>query len=154
MLSFLSNIFMFIIAIGIVPICFLEMQYRDPTEQFLPKISITLIIIGVLIFVFSNENGDKEEELEEREEPYQYNDNIYYDSNNKEYNNGYKRGRNWQYYSQNMGNNYNLKENTKMNLNKLYKTKEFNQMCLKKGKNWKNKFISFNNENLNKIKKE
>ena len=129
------------------------MQYRDPTEQFFPKISITLIAIGLLICFFNIENEEKEEELEQRDEPYQYNDNIYYDKKNQDYNNGYLHRTNNAYNTQkDMGFYYNLKDNTQSELNKLDKTKEFNEMCSKKGNDWKNNFISFNNKNIDKLK--
>ena len=67
------NLLVLLISIGIIPICILEYQYRDPNLTFLPKFSISLILIGFLIWYFSsNENEDLYE-------AYQYGDNVYYD---------------------------------------------------------------------------
>ena len=126
------NFFFCIIVCGLIPICFLEFQFRDPTELFLPRISITLIFIGFVIWYFS----------ENEEEEIQYGDNVYYDNKNTKYNN---------YYSNIMANkSYNYKtdinsyeqitrENTNKEVDKLWKSKEFQEMRIEKGtdpRNW------------------
>ena len=126
------NFFFCIIVCGLIPICFLEFQFRDPTEIFLPRISITLIFIGFVIWYFS----------ENEEEEIQYGDNVYYDNKNTKYNN---------YYSNIMAKkSYNYKtdinsydqitqENTNKELDKLWKSKKFQEMRIEKGtdpRNW------------------
>ena len=113
------NLLIFITAIGIFPIFFLEIQFRDPTEIFLPKITITLIIIGSAALYFSNENKNEDiknynyeqneynedevkedfnyvqsqyNENEDKENVNyinQYNDNVFYNNKNEKYNKNY-----------------------------------------------------------------
>ena len=77
------NLFIFITLIGIIPLFFLEYQYRDPTEPFFPKISIVLIAIGFLIWYFSEEQKDN---YNNNKGAYPYNNNI---NNNYNRNNNY-----------------------------------------------------------------
>ena len=112
------NFFIFITLIGIIPLCFLEYQYRDPTEPFFPKISIILIAIGFLIWYFSDEQNEnvnnnnvvtpiynnnynrnnnnlsnEENENDNEDDDYygapEYGDNVYYNKDNINYNNNY-----------------------------------------------------------------
>ena len=80
------NFFIFIALIGIIPICFLEYQYRDPTEPFIPKISLILIIIGLFIWYFSDEQNENKNKIEKP--VYFKNNNYYSDNNSINYSNG------------------------------------------------------------------
>ena len=127
------NLFFCIIVCGLIPICFLEFQFRDPTEIFLPKISITLILIGFVIWYFS-ENDEEEEN--------QYGDNVYYDIKNTKYNNNYSKimaNKSYNYKTDMNSYEQITKENTKKELDKLMKTKKFQEMLREKGtdqRNW------------------
>ena len=131
------NLFFCIIVCGLIPICFFEFQYRDPTELFLPKISITLIIIGFVIWYFSENDEDENDE-----DVIQYGDNVYYNIKNTKYNNNYSNMMaNKSYIYKTDMNSYQqiTKENTKKELDKLMKTKEFREMSREKGndsRNW------------------
>ena len=131
MASFIINFLTFIIIIGIIPILLIEFNLRDPTEPFLPKITITLILIGFVIWYFSNENSNDDDNDIVGE--YQYGDNVFYNPKD--------------YYSQKYNNNLNrsycyqadmdtydkiTKENTKREILKLYDTKQFIDMYKKK----------------------
>ena len=47
MSSIIINFLMIIIIIGLIPILLIEFNMRDATEPFLPKITITLVLIGL-----------------------------------------------------------------------------------------------------------
>ena len=123
----LLNLFFCMIICGLIPICFLEFQFRDPTEAFLPKISISLILIGFVIWYFSEDKDDD--------------DNVFYDIKNTKYNNYYKETIGNKSYCYEMDpNSYDriTKENTKRELDKLMKTKQFREMFREKGNDLKN----------------
>ena len=137
MSSCIINCLTFIIIIGIIPILLIEFNLRDPTEPFLPKITITLILIGFVIWYFSNENSNDNDNDSDRE--YQYGDNIFYnpkDYYSQKYNNNLKRS----YCVQTDMETYDkiTRENTKREIEKLYETKQFKDMYFQKGENPKN----------------
>ena len=124
-----KNLLIFIITIGIIPICLFEFIFRDPTEAFFPKISITLIIIGLAIWYFS----EGEEEPDDIK-------NIFYDERNVSYNQKYYNMKNRSYCYRTDLNSYNqiTKKNTELEREKLYKTREFRAMYEEKGEDMKN----------------
>ena len=159
------NFFIFITLIGIIPLCFLEYQYRDPTEPFFPKISIVLIAIGFLIWYFSeeqNENSnnvvtpkhnknnnnfpneendnDNDNEVDDYYGAPEYGDNIYYNKDNINYNNQYINFGNKTYCNKTDWNTYKniVKDNTFLQLSKLVQKKEFLDMASKQGEDMKN----------------
>ena len=126
MSSCIINFLIFIIIIAIIPLVLIEFNFRDPTEAFLPKYTLTLILIGFVIWYFSNEDDN-------------YDDNVFYNYNNNYYNNNINPKRSYCYNQTDM-NTYNriTKENTKRELEKLTQTKEFREMYLQKGENLEN----------------
>ena len=127
-LDVIKNLLIFIITIGIIPICLVEFIFRDESEIFFPKICITLIILGLVIWYFSDETPDDTE-------------NIFFDERNKSYNQKYYDMKNKSYCIQYDMNTYAQlsKNNTELEKNKLYETNEFREMYLEKGddlKNW------------------
>ena len=69
--NFLLNFIIFAISITIIPSFVFEYQIRDPSEFFVPKISITLILIGILIWYFHQSDEDDDD----------YYANVYEDNN-------------------------------------------------------------------------
>ena len=128
------NLFFCIIVCGLIPICIIEFQFRDPTELFIPKISITLILIGFVIWYFSNEdNNEYNGNYDEK-----YDDNIYYNNKNRSYNYNYMINKS--YCQKTDMNAYDkiTKENTERELDKLRKTNAFREMYMEKGDDMNN----------------
>ena len=104
---------------------------RDATEPFLPKITITLVLIGFIVWYFANEDDGE----------YNYGDNVFYNSNNndsKTYNETKINYRNYCYQTDMDAYNRITKENTDRELEKLYESKQFKDMYCKKGENLNN----------------
>ena len=70
----LLNFAIFTISITLIPSFIYEYQLRDPSLFFIPKTSILLIIIGILIWYFHNPDEDDDDDYNIN----QYEDNIYY----------------------------------------------------------------------------
>ena len=126
-LDVIKNLLIFIITIGIIPICLVEFNVRDESEIFFPKVCITLIIIGLVIWYFSDEKPDDTE-------------NIFFNERNKSYNQKYYDMKNKSYCIQYDMNTYAQlsKTNTEFEKNKLYETNEFRKMYLEKGEDLNN----------------
>ena len=116
----------------LIPIFVFEFYYRDPTIMFLPKMTISFIIIGFAIwYFFSNDDSDD----------YIYNNNngdqnVFYNVNNK--NNNYNNRR---YYCYQMDTKTYEKIrdiNTTKETTKLFQTPEFKKMYEEKGDNFNN----------------
>ena len=138
-MSFIINCITFLIIIGIIPILLIEFNIRDPNEPFLPKITISLILIGFVIWYFSNEDSNDNENDYYNVGQYQYEDNIFYNPKDY-YSQKNKNNYNRHYCYQTDMNTYNkiTKENTKREIEKLYETKEFQHMYKQKGEDKKN----------------
>ena len=115
------NVYIFLITIGIIPLSIIEFQYRDPSTIFIPKISISLIIFGfILWFLFSDNDNNKN-----NQQNFSYNNNM---------------NRNISYCEQIQKNKYDeiTEETTRAELEKLTMTEEFMEMFEEKGDNQKN----------------
>ena len=137
-LDAIINLFIFLIIIGLIPICLIEFQYRDPTIPFMPKVTITIIIMGFVLWYFSsNDNIDNT----------LYNDNNDYSYTLNDKNKLFKYKKNYNYKNKNKSCCYQTdvktyekitKINTLNNLKKLNKTQEFKKMFEKNGEDREN----------------
>ena len=69
----LLNLVIFVITITIFPLFIYEYSTRDPSLFFIPKASITLIIMGIIIWYFHKPDEDDDDYNK-----YVYEDNIYF----------------------------------------------------------------------------
>ena len=129
----LLNFMIFSITITLIPSFIVEYQMRDPTLFFIPKISITLILIGILIWYFhkSEEYDDDDYDIN----PYE--DNIYYNKRSK---NSYTN-KDYSYCERSDVKTYDkiTKTYTQEKLNELVKSNPFKKMVEEKGEdkdNW------------------
>ena len=129
----LLNFMIFSITITLIPSFIVEYQMRDPTLFFIPKISITLILIGILIWYFhkSEEYDDDDYDIN----PYE--DNIYYNQRSK---NSYTN-KDYSYCERSDVKTYDkiTKTYTQEKLNELVKSNPFKKMVEEKGEdkdNW------------------
>ena len=147
LLNFFANILIYFL----IPIFIFEYYNRDPTTQFIPMISYSIIIIVVLIWIFGPEEGkDNNNERNDNDKTYYFKNNYYNnDKTNKQTNffkndkNKYKKYdslKNKYYCSQMDINSYDkiTELNTNLQLNKLQKSKEFQKMYEEKGDNMNN----------------
>ena len=74
----LLNLAIFIISITIIPLYIFEYQVRDPSEYFIPKSTIIVIMIGILIWYFHQSDEDEDDY---NINPYE--DNVYYNRKRK-----------------------------------------------------------------------
>ena len=134
-LDTMLNLFIFLSTIGIIPVFMLEFHFRDPTIIFLPKITITIIVIGLVTWYFSsNENNDDDIDVDNNEGP-QYDDNIYFNSSNNKKKTNYLKPKSYCYKTNTDTYDKITKINTLKEINKLYKTQKFKEMYEEKGDN-------------------
>ena len=127
----LLNFIIFVISITIFPLFIYEYSNRDPSLFFIPKASIALIIIGIIIWYFHKPDEDDDDYNK-----YVYEDNQYYnrrdESKNVYSNNNYcYRIDKKTYDNQN-------KVYTQEKLNELLRTPQFKKMYEEKGENKEN----------------
>ena len=77
----LINFMIFLISISLIPTFIYEYSIRDPSIFFLPKKSISLIIIGIVIWYFHK--YDEEYYDDDDYNKYTYGDNVYYNNRTK-----------------------------------------------------------------------
>jgi hypothetical protein len=120
----LINILANILIIFFIPIFIFEFYSRDPTTQFNPIISYSIIIIVFLIWYFSPDEGNNNN-----------NTNNYNNKNDK-----IKDKKNSSYCLQMDMNSYEKigELNTNIQVSRLQKTKEFQKMYEEKGDNLDN----------------
>ena len=124
------NIIIFLITISIIPIFIYEFQIRDPSLFFIPKITLTIISLGIIIWYFYDYNKDEDDY---NINPYE--DNIYFNSKNK-----YKSFNNTPYCRRTDVDTYEKisKLYTQKKLKELYESNRFKQMKDEKGENLSN----------------
>ena len=83
----LLNFAIFTISITLIPSFIYEYQLRDPTLFFIPKTSILLITIGIVIWYFHNPDEEDDDDYNINS----YEDNIYYKPKFNSYNKNKKR---------------------------------------------------------------
>ena len=83
----LLNVAIFTISIALIPSFIYEYQLRDPTLFFIPKTSILLITIGIVIWYFHNPDEEDNDDYNINS----YEDNIYYKPKFNSYNKNKKR---------------------------------------------------------------
>ena len=133
-LDTILNLFIFLSTIGIIPVFMLEFHFRDPTIIFLPKITITIILIGLVTWYFSSNENNNNDIYEVDNEGPQYEDNIYFNSlNNK--NNNYLKTKSYCYKTNMDTYDKITKINTQKELGKLLQTQQFRDMYEEKGDN-------------------
>ena len=125
------NLMIFLISISIIPIFIYEFQERDPTLSFMPKMTFTIISLGIIIWYFYDYNKDEDDYYYIN----QYGDNVFY--NNKYKNNNIN---NKPYCQRTDVDNYERISEfyTKKSLKELFETNKFKQMLEEKGKDKKN----------------
>ena len=121
----LINFMIFLISISLIPTFIYEYSIRDPSIFFLPKKSISLIIIGIVIWYFDDDYNK-----------YTYGDNVYYNNRTKN-----KYIYNYPICQRTDFNTYEkiTKAYTDKKVNELLKSKEFIKMTEEKGEdrdNW------------------
>ena len=131
----LLNFVIFTISITLIPSFIYEYQLRDPSLFFIPKTSILLIIIGILIWYFHNPDEDDDD----------YNINLY--EGNNYYNPKLYKNKNKDIYLNN--NSYCQRSDskafdnisrayTKEKLNELLRKEQFKRMLEEKGEDKEN----------------
>ena len=126
----LLNLAIFIISITIIPLYIFEYQVRDPSEYFIPKSTIIVIIIGILIWYFHQSDEDEDDYNINT-----YEDNVFYNRKKKYVNNNYP------YCQRTDVKTYEkiTKSYTNEKMNELLKTDLFKKMLEEKGEdkdNW------------------
>ena len=127
------NFAIFAISISIIPTFLYEYEIRDPSEFFLPKISISIIIIGFLIWYFY--------QYDEDDDFYKikpYGDNVFYDT--KKYKNKKIKINNNSFCQRTDVDTYEKISElyTEKKLKELVETEKFKKMLEEKGDNKKN----------------
>ena len=130
----LINFMIFLISISLIPTFIYEHSIRDPSIFFLPKKSISLIIIGIVIWYFHK--YDEEYYDDDDYNKYTYGDNVYYNNRTKN-----KYIYNYPICQRTDFNTYEkiTKAYTDKKVNELLKSKEFIKMTEEKGEdrdNW------------------
>ena len=130
----LINFMIFLISISLIPTFIYEYSIRDPSIFFLPKKSISLIIIGIVIWYFHK--YDEEYYDDDDYNKYTYGDNVYYNNRTKN-----KYIYNYPICQRTDFNTYEkiTKAYTDKKVNELLKSKEFIKMIEEKGEdrdNW------------------
>ena len=130
----LINFMIFLISISLIPTFIYEYSIRDPSIFFLPKKSISLIIIGIVIWYFHK--YDEEHYEDDDYNKYTYGDNVYYNNRTKN-----KYIYNYPICQRTDFNTYEkiTKAYTDKKVNELLKSKEFIKMTEEKGEdrdNW------------------
>ena len=134
LLNFCANI----LILFFIPIFIFEFYSRDPSTQFIPIISISIIIILILIWYFGpdegniNYNNDKNIYSNNPQNIYHNNDKKRFHKNNKLPNRSYCEQMDMNSYEK-IG-----ELNTSIQVSRLEKTKEFQKMYEEKGDNWDN----------------
>ncbi len=113
----------------LIPIFVYEFYYRDPTLMFLPKMTISYILIGVILWYFSSNDNT----VNYNYGGIQYDKKILNTLNNT--NNNYKNNRYYCYQTDEKTYDKITKINTTKELEKLYKTPQFKKMYEEKGNN-------------------
>ena len=116
----------------LIPIFVYEFYYRDPTLMFLPKMTISYILIGVILWYFSSNDNT----VNYNYGGIQYDKKILNTLNNT--NNNYKNNRYYCYQTDEKTYDKITKINTKKELEKLTKTPQFKKMYEEKGDNFEN----------------
>ena len=124
------NLMIFLISVSIIPIFIYEFQIRDPSLIFMPKITLTIISLGIIIWYFYDYNKDEDDYNINT-----YEDNIYFNSKNK-----YKSFNNTPYCKRTDVDTYEKisKSYTEKKLKELYESNRFKQMKDEKGENLSN----------------
>ena len=130
----LINFMIFLISISLIPTFIYEYSIRDPSIFFLPKKSISLIIIGIVIWYFHK--YDEEYYDDDDYNKYTYGDNVFYNNRTKN-----KYIYNYPICQRTDFNTYEkiTKAYTDKKVNELLKSKEFIKMTEEKGEdrdNW------------------
>ena len=130
----LINFMIFLISISLIPTFIYEYSIRDPSIFFLPKKSISLIIMGIVIWYFHK--YDEEYYDDDDYNKYTYGDNVYYNNRTKN-----KYIYNYPICQRTDFNTYEkiTKAYTDKKVNELLKSKEFIKMTEEKGEdrdNW------------------
>ena len=133
------NVYIFIMTIGIIPLSIIEFQYRDPSSIFIPKITLSLIIFGFILWFLTSDNDNNKNSQQ----------NFYYNNN---------ANRHINYCEQIQKNRYDeiTEETTRRELDKLTMSERFMEMFEEKGDNQKNwswqsreKYTRFNESQIN-----
>ena len=136
----LLNFAIFIISITLIPSFIYEYQLRDPSLFFIPKTSILLITIGIVIWYFHNPDEEDDDDYNINT----YEDNIYYkpkyNSNNKNRNKDISSCKNSPYCQRSDSKVYDniSRSYTKDQLNELVKKDLFKKMLEEKGEDKEN----------------
>ena len=130
----LINFMIFLISISLIPTFIYEYSIRDPSIFFLPKNSISLILIGIVIWYFHK--YDEEYYDDDDYNKYTYGDNVYYNNRTKN-----KYIYNYPICQRTDFNTYEkiTKAYTDKKVNELLKSKEFIKKTKEKGEdrdNW------------------
>ena len=130
----LINFMIFLISISLIPTFIYEYSIRDPSIFFLPKKSISLIIIGIVIWYFHKYDEGYYDDDDYNK--YTYGDNVYYNNRTKN-----KYIYNYPICQRTDFNTYEkiTKAYTDKKVNELLKSKEFIKMTEEKGEdrdNW------------------
>ena len=130
----LINFMIFLISISLIPTFIYEYNIRDPSIFFLPKKSISLIIIGIVIWYFHKYDEGYYDDDDYNK--YTYGDNVYYNNRTKN-----KYIYNYPICQRTDFNTYEkiTKAYTDKKVNELLKSKEFIKMTEEKGEdrdNW------------------
>ena len=125
------NLMIFLISVSIIPIFIYEFQIRDSSLIFMPKITLTIISLGIIIWYFYDYNKDEDDY---NINPYE--DNIYFNSKNK-----YKSFNNTPYCKRTDVDTYEKisKSYTEKKLKELKELNRFKQLMEERGsdpRNW------------------
>ena len=138
--STLINFMIFVISISLIPTFIYEYNVRDPSLFFLPKNSISLIMVGILIWYFHKYDDEYYEDDDFNKYPYE--DNVYYNQKNKN-----KYIYNYPICQRTDFNTYEkiTKAYTEKKVNELLRSKEFIKMTEEKGEdrdnwNWQSRY--------------
>ena len=127
----LLNFIIFVISITIFPLFIYEYSNRDPSLFFIPKASIALIIIGIIIWYFHKPDEDDDDYNK-----YVYEDNQYY--NRRDESKNVYSNSNYCYRIDKKTYDNQNKVYTQEKLNELLRTPQFKKMYEEKGEDKEN----------------
>ena len=127
----LLNFIIFVISITIFPLFIYEYSTRDPSLFFIPKASITLIIMGIIIWYFHKPDEDDDDYNK-----YVYEDNIYF--NKKVENKNVYTNKDYCYRIDKDTYEDQNRSYTQEKLNELLRTPQFKKMYEEKGEDKEN----------------
>ena len=137
LLNFSANI----LILFFIPIFIFEFYSRDPTTQFIPIISYSIIIIVLLIWYFGPDEGNNNNNNSNNPQNIYHNNhkNFFYHNDIKRFHKNNKLT-NRSYCEQMDINSYDkiVELNTNIQVSRLQKTKEFQKMYEEKGDNLDN----------------